>query len=128
MALPRWLAQLNKRTFNRLELRKGKRPVITHVGRRSGREYQTPLDAHPVDGGFVFILNYGSGSDWVKNILAGGAARLDAAGKTYQLANPRILTKEEAVPLLAPGTKTPPGAMNVTEFLLMDVVSGSAAA
>ena len=98
MPLPRWLAQVNKRTFNKLELKKGKRPVLAHIGRRSGREYQTPLDAHAVDGGFVFIMNYGSSSDWAQNILADGAARLTAAGQSYELTNPRMRDRFAGTP------------------------------
>ena len=59
MPLPRWLANFNKRTFNKLELKRGVRPALTHVGRSSGQVYHTPLDAHRVEGGFIFIMNYG---------------------------------------------------------------------
>ncbi len=37
--------------------------------------YKTPLDAHSVENGYVFIVNYGVGCDWVQNILAAGRAR-----------------------------------------------------
>ena len=53
--LPRWLGRINKRVFNPLEIRRGKRPVLTHVGRKSGRTLETPLDAHPTDDGWLFI-------------------------------------------------------------------------
>ena len=128
MPLPRWLAEVNKRTFNKLELKKGKRPVVTHLGRKSGKEFHTPLDAHPIEGGFVFVLNYGSKSDWVKNILAAGSARLRAAGTEYELVNPRVISKEVALQHLAAGTKLPPDRMNITEFLIMDTRRSSAAA
>ena len=87
MPMPLWVGQINKRTFNKLELKRGRRPVITHVGRASGNTYRTPLDAHPVDGGFVFILMYGSGSDWVRNVVAAGTAHL-GAGEEYDLESP----------------------------------------
>lgn len=128
MPLPHWLAEVNKRTFNKLELRKGSRPVITHVGRNSGKVFRTPLDAHAVEGGFVFILNYGSGSDWVRNILAADNAVLRAAGTDYELVNPRVVSKEVARQHLAADTKLPPDRMNVTEFLIMDTSQSSAAA
>lgn len=50
-------------------MRRGARPVLTHVGRTSGKTYRTPLDAHRVEGGYVFILVYGPRSDWVRNVL-----------------------------------------------------------
>ena len=121
MPLPRWLAQINKRVFNRWELKRGVRPVLIHIGRTSGGTYETPLDAHRVDGGYIFICNYGSRSDWVKNIVASGTATLRIDGEEIDLVAPRLITAEEAIGQLPAGTKTPPRSMNVTEFLRMDV-------
>jgi len=120
MPLPRWLAQINKRTFNKMELKRGKRPVLTHVGRSSGKPYRTPLDAHPVEGGYIFIVNYGTlKSDWVKNILASGKADLRVGGDELELVSPRLISKDEALQRLPVGTKPPPGF--VTEFMQMDI-------
>jgi deazaflavin-dependent oxidoreductase (nitroreductase family) len=116
-----WVAKVNKRVFNKIELKRGVRPVISHVGRTSGKTYQTPLDAHRIDGGFIFFLNYGSGSDWVRNIMAAGSASLSAEGEEYPLVSPRLLTKDEAQRLLPGDTKMPPDIMKVTEFLQMDI-------
>ena len=44
MPLPRWLAHINKRVFNPMEVRRGARPVLIHTGRSSGKTYRTPLD------------------------------------------------------------------------------------
>jgi len=33
MPLPRWLAQINKRVFNPMEVRRGARQVLIHTGR-----------------------------------------------------------------------------------------------
>jgi deazaflavin-dependent oxidoreductase (nitroreductase family) len=122
MPLPKWIAQINKRTFNKLELRRGVRPVLTHVGRSSGKTHHTPLDAHRVDGGFIFIANYGANSDWVRNIIASGTAHLDIGDEQYDLEHPRLLTKEETLPLLRDGTRTPPDFMRVDDFLRMDLL------
>ncbi len=32
MPVPAWIAQVNKRLFNKVELKRGVRPVLTHVG------------------------------------------------------------------------------------------------
>ena len=61
MPYPRWLAKINKRVFNPKAIRKGDYPVITHVGRTSGRSYQTPLDAYPTKTGYVTVVRYGPG-------------------------------------------------------------------
>jgi hypothetical protein len=46
--------------------------VLRHKGRRSGREYATPVTAEPTEGGFVKPLTYGQGVDWLKNIRVAG--------------------------------------------------------
>ena len=121
MPMPLWWGQINKRLFNKLELRRGTRPVLTHVGRSSGKTYQTPLDAHAVDNGYIFILVYGSESDWVKNIMVSGSAQLRVDGNDVDLISPRLITKEAAFQQMPATTKAPPGFLNVTEFLQMDL-------
>jgi deazaflavin-dependent oxidoreductase (nitroreductase family) len=66
-----------------MEIKRGNRPVLSHVGRSSGKTYETPLDAHAVEGGYIFIANYGRDSDWVKNILAAGTAALRVDGDEF---------------------------------------------
>ena len=120
MPMPRWWGHINKAVFNKRELRKGKRPVLTHVGRTSGKQFHTPLDAHPVDGGYIFILVYGSGSDWVKNVLAAGRSSLNADGDTHHLINPRVIAEEAAWELLPDTVQKPPGFLRISEYLHMD--------
>lgn len=122
MPLPHWLAMLNKHLFNKAELRRGVRPVLAHVGRRSGVAYRTPLDAHPVEGGYVFIANYGSGSDWVQNVLAGGSASLTTGGRVVPLVSPRLIPSEQAWRELPAATK-PPRVKGLV-FLRMDLDDG----
>ncbi len=110
MPMPRWWTHINKRVFNPRELRRGERPVLTHVGRSSGTVYRTPLDAHPVDGGYVFILVYGSRSDWVRNALAAGGARLRYAGQDIDLTAPRLIDADEAWSAIGDAAKRPPGS------------------
>ncbi len=121
MPMPQWFGHVNKRVFNKRELRRGIRPVLTHVGRSSGKVYRVPLDAHPVDDGYLFILMYGSGSDWVKNVLAAGTASLTINGDEFDLASPRLVAKDVAWQRLPATTKAPPRFLRVTEFLQMDV-------
>lgn len=65
--------------------------VIRHVGRVSGRTYETPVVAHPVDGDYVIVLPYGPGADWVRNVLASGSATLVHEGRTVRIDTPRVL-------------------------------------
>lgn len=119
MPLPRMLAQINKRIFNPRALDKGSWPVLTHIGRKSGKTLRTPLDAYPTDSGYLFVLMYGAESDWTQNVLAAGKAKLTVEGKDIDLTAPQVIGKDEAVPLLPPGTKPPPGFLGVNDYLLM---------
>lgn len=121
MALPRWLARVNKRVVNPRQIRRGVRPVLTHVGRATGRTYHTPLDAHPVPDGYVFIPMYGPRTDWVKNVLAAGQASLAVGGRELPLESPRMIRKGDVWPLLPTGTKSPPGISEDSQLLRLDL-------
>ncbi len=121
MPVPMWVAQINKRIFNKLELKRGARPVLSHVGRSSGKAYRTPLDAHRVDGGFIFIVMYGSDSDWVKNVQAAGTASLQVGGEQFDLVKPRLVGKDAAWEQMPATAKPPPNFLKVTEYLQMDI-------
>ena len=121
MPVPKWVARVNKRITNKAVLKRGVSPVLTYVGRSSGKTYRTPLDAHPVDNGYIFILMYGSDSDWVKNVLAAGTASLKVGGDEFELVSPRLVTKGVAWQQLPATTKAPPDFLRVTEFLQMDI-------
>ncbi|MEM7274909.1 MAG: nitroreductase family deazaflavin-dependent oxidoreductase [Actinomycetota bacterium] len=120
MAYPRWLAKVNKRVFNPREVRKGKRPVVVHVGRRSGAEYRTPLDAHPTTEGFVLVARYGPGSDWVRNVQAAGTAVLRFEGQDHQLVTPRLVGLDEAAAALAPGHDPGKDFAKAEDYLLLE--------
>ncbi len=124
MPMPLWWGHVNKRVFNPLTLAQGKSPVLTHVGRASGRTYHTPLDAFPIPGGYLFILVYGSRSDWVRNILAAGSARLLVDGKEVELTAPRVVGRDEALESLPVRSRRPVRVLRITEFLRMDLAAG----
>lgn len=69
--------------------------IIAHVGRRSGRTYQTPVGAEPYGDGFAVSLPYGSQTDWCRNVMAAGKCDLTWRGKAYQLARPEIISGSE---------------------------------
>lgn len=48
----------------------GRIMVIRHRGRRSGREYLTPVNYAIVDGDIYCTAGFGSMSDWYRNMLA----------------------------------------------------------
>jgi deazaflavin-dependent oxidoreductase (nitroreductase family) len=50
--------------------------VLQHVGRRSGREFRSPVNYAEVDGALYCLAAFGSGSDWYRNLMA--APRVEA--------------------------------------------------
>jgi deazaflavin-dependent oxidoreductase (nitroreductase family) len=112
-----------QRVFNPRAIASGRWPVLIHTGRTSGATYRTPLDAHPADGGYLFVLVYGSGSDWVQNVLTAGGARLCVEGEEFELTAPRLVGAEEAFRDLSDEVPRPPRLLRITEFLRMDPVT-----
>jgi len=96
------LRAFNKRFFNPL-MRKlaGKRFVpfalVRHVGRRSGKTFETPISAKPVGGGFVIALPYGSDVDWYRNVMAAGGGVMRWHGKEYAFGKPEPADRSKAV-------------------------------
>ncbi|MFD4638019.1 nitroreductase family deazaflavin-dependent oxidoreductase [Lentzea sp. NPDC058436] len=121
MPMPRWWGHINKRVFNPRAIKNGRWAVLTHVGRSSGMPYRTPMEAHRVEGGYLVVLVYGSGSDWVRNVMAAGHATLTVNGEDVDLTSPRVVGEEEAFAALGEEVKRPPKVLRVTEFLRMDL-------
>ena len=65
--------------------------VIRHVGRVSGRQYETPVGPHVVGDGFVIALPYGPGADWARNVLARTSATLVHEGRTVPVDRPQVV-------------------------------------
>ncbi len=59
--------------------------ALRHVGRRSGRTYETPLILARVDDGFVAELTYGPDVAWCRNLAANGRGELLVNASTYRV-------------------------------------------
>lgn len=90
----RWLAKFNIAVTNRITgLFAGWLPgfgILTHIGRKSGKVYRTPINVFRISTGFIIALTYSSNSEWVKNVLAAGGCELKTWGKKYQLFTPTV--------------------------------------
>ena len=91
----RWLAKINIAVTNRITSPfSGWLPgfgILTHVGRKSGKVYTTPVNVFRAPGGFVIALTYSSQSEWVRNVLSAGGCQLKTRGKKYQLSAPNVV-------------------------------------
>jgi deazaflavin-dependent oxidoreductase (nitroreductase family) len=65
--------------------------LIHHVGRKSGKEYVTPLVYLPDEGddGSIYIFASKAGApvhpEWYRNLVAAGQATIDVGASTYQV-------------------------------------------
>jgi deazaflavin-dependent oxidoreductase (nitroreductase family) len=76
--------------------------VVRHVGRRSGRKYETPVAAVEHDNGFLIALPYGERTDWMKNVVANGEASVVNNGRTYRVDQPQVIPMAEATRYFGP--------------------------
>ena len=124
-----FLKPFTTRVFNRFSrLFAGWLPgfgLLVYRGRKTGREYRTPMNVFRRGDEFVFALTYGADVQWVKNIVAAGGCDLVTRGRTVRLVEPVLFTdpKRSMMPL---PVRLFLGPMRVTEFLRMRVVPGTA--
>jgi deazaflavin-dependent oxidoreductase (nitroreductase family) len=76
--------------------------VVRHVGRRSGRAYQTPVIAAWHDDRILIALPYGSRTDWLRNVQAAGSATIVASGHAYEVDQPEVIPMAEATAYFRP--------------------------
>jgi deazaflavin-dependent oxidoreductase (nitroreductase family) len=94
MPIPRRIARFNRRVTNPIlgpiAVRLPGFGILIHRGRRSGREYRTPVLSFRRDDTRVFALTYGTETDWVRNVLAAGSCHLVMRGRAIHLVEPRL--------------------------------------
>jgi deazaflavin-dependent oxidoreductase (nitroreductase family) len=77
-------------TLNRLTTRlarsgRGPFALVRHVGRKSGKTYETPLILARVPDGFVAELTYGTDVNWYRNIVAAGECVIISGGAEHRI-------------------------------------------
>jgi deazaflavin-dependent oxidoreductase (nitroreductase family) len=131
MPLPRRLAKFNLVVTNRVLGPLARYvpgfAVVSHVGRRSGRTYRTPVSLFRRGDGYVIALMYGPGSQWVRNVLAAGAADVETRGKRLHLVGPEVV-RDPARSLVPKPVRVPIGLVNVDEFMLLSRADAAAPA
>jgi deazaflavin-dependent oxidoreductase (nitroreductase family) len=97
--------------------------VLTHVGRKTGRVYRTPINLFRRGDAYLFFLTYGSDVQWVKNVIAAGSCSVETGGRVVELVEPELITD----PTLRPA---PPHVRfverriaGVTQYLRMRIAS-----
>jgi deazaflavin-dependent oxidoreductase (nitroreductase family) len=91
----RWVAAFNLAVTNRITSRFAARlpgfGILTHIGRKSGKVYRTPVNVFRAPEGFLIALTYGPDSEWVRNVVAAGGCQLETRRVRYQLSSPAVV-------------------------------------
>jgi len=87
---------VSKAVFNKAQMRTAGTPgayagIVRHVGRVSGRAYETPVSPVATDDGFAIALVYGNRTSWLRNVLASGRATLVTEGETWEVDRPELV-------------------------------------
>ena len=123
MPLPRRLAKFNVVVTNRVLGPLARYlpgfAVVSHVGRRSGRIYRTPVNAYRRGNGYVIALMYGSGSQWVRNVLAAGGVDIETRRRHVRLVRPEVV-RDPARSFVPRPVRVPLRLVNADEFMLLE--------
>jgi deazaflavin-dependent oxidoreductase (nitroreductase family) len=97
--MPEWVPAFNKKFGNKVQgLWAPYLPpwaVILHVGRSSGKPFQTPVMAFKRGDKLYVNLIYGTGAHWAQNVLAAGEAEVVRAGRKHRLINPTVVVRSD---------------------------------
>jgi deazaflavin-dependent oxidoreductase (nitroreductase family) len=123
MPLPKRLARFNRLVTNRVVGPvAGRLPgfaIVSHVGRRSGRAYRTPVNLfRSQEDRYVIALTYGSDSQWVRNVLAAGEVDIETRGQRLHLVDPEVVHDAQRS-LVPEPVRHILRLANVTDFMLV---------
>ena len=100
--LPDRVRYVNKYVTNRLlrgfvSLSLGPFAILHHVGRHSGKPYETTIWVWPLGEGFVIALTYGPKVDWYRNMQATGGGTLLWHKRVYTVGKPAPMDASTAM-------------------------------
>ncbi|HEX8997043.1 MAG TPA: nitroreductase family deazaflavin-dependent oxidoreductase [Ktedonobacterales bacterium] len=122
MPIPLIVGRFNRRVTNRVTRTFAPHlpmfAMLYHVGRRSGRVYEIPINTFRDGDDFIFALTYGPDTDWVRNVLAAGGCEIVTRRQRFRLTNPRILT-DASLGWAPPPVRFVLGLINARQYLRM---------
>jgi deazaflavin-dependent oxidoreductase (nitroreductase family) len=103
MKFPSGIRYFNKYVLNRLTGKIarsswGPFSIVYHVGRRSGKPYETTIIAIPTAASFIVALTYGPDVDWFRNVTAAGRCKILWHSRVYPIEKIEALEVETALP------------------------------
>jgi deazaflavin-dependent oxidoreductase (nitroreductase family) len=92
--------------------------LLTYIGRSTGLTYRLPINVFRRGDRYIFVLTYGSESQWVKNVLAAKGCEMRVGGRDIHLVDPEVIAADwKLVPPLVQLIER--RAAGVDEFLVM---------
>src|SRR6266851_6722713 len=76
--------------------------VIKHKGRRSGKEFRTPVVVRRTSDGFIVPMPWGESTDWYRNVRAAGECVIRWKGRDYPVAQPEVIDSTTAAVFFSP--------------------------
>lgn len=129
MPAPCWLARFNLHVTNPLLGPRARHlpgmGVVLHIGRKTGRQYRTPVLVFRRGNRLIIALAYGRDSQWVRNVLAEDGCQLETASRRLQLSHPRLVHDEHggAMPAFVRFVLS---LLNVSDFLEFTIAENAA--
>ena len=107
MLFPAWADRLQMKYMNPVARRVARFmptfAIITHQGRKSGKPYETVVQAYRRKNVLAILLGHGQ-TDWVKNVVAAGEADVRRSEKVLHITHVRVVPaggSADGLPLVA---------------------------
>ena len=98
--------------------------LLRHVGRRSGKQYETPIMVWRMKDGFMIVLTYGPNTDWLRNLQAADQGSLRWHKREYVFKKPEFIDAKTARQALPPFIKFVLGLRGAHEYVKLADVPG----
>lgn len=93
--------------------------ILHHRGRRSGRDYATPLGMRPLGDSFVMPRTFSESAAWYQNVLAAGWCVVTWGGADYTVFEPEVVDAATAKPAFPSYERLFFVLLGIDEFLLL---------
>jgi hypothetical protein len=91
--------------------------VIQHIGRKSGRTYETPIDTMET---CSIALPYGTRADWLRNVLDAGSATVVTNGERVDVNRPTIVAISDLAESIPRRTMRMLRLLGVSQYLHLE--------
>jgi EmrB/QacA subfamily drug resistance transporter/deazaflavin-dependent oxidoreductase (nitroreductase family) len=96
--------------------------ILHHRGRRTGREYATPIGMRRLGDGFVIPRTFSDNAAWYQNIQAAGEGGVTYLGRHYRVVEPKVVDYATARPAFPRYERAQFRLIGINEYLRLRVV------